>query len=528
MKRLFFLFLLFVSPGIFAQVDTVAVRFSKTITEADLSRHLHVLASDEYGGRETGEKGQKMAAEYISKQFRNYGIAPLPNGTYYQLYPLIIESAPDIKLSVNDKEYSLYKEYGFYPSNYFGDAVLENMQLSENEVVFAGFGITEGRYNDYKKVDVKDKVVLALTSEPVKDSISRISGKKILSNWSSSLLKKHNLAKKNGAKALLLVLPPDQEEKFMNRVKRALGHGSAKLGGDADTTKAETMIPVIYITESVANELIKSKGKTVKELREKINASGKPASFVAKSLISLTVKRNVTEVEAENVLGYVEGSDLKDELIIVTAHYDHLGIRDGKVFNGADDDGSGTVAVMEMAEAFSKAKKEGKGPRRSLLFMAVSGEEKGLFGSRYYVENPVFPLKSTVANLNIDMIGRVDEKHEGNPDYIYIIGSNILSTELHEINEKANKIYTGLELDYTYNSVNDKNRYYYRSDHYNFAKNNIPVIFYFNGIHEDYHKHTDEIDKINFKKMEKITRLIFHTAWELANRDERIKLDEKK
>jgi len=229
-------------------------------------------------------------------------------------------------------------------------------------------------------------------------------------------------------------------------------------------------------------------------------------------------------IRGENVLGYIEGSDLKDELIIITAHYDHLGKHDTLLFNGADDDGSGTVAIMEIAEAFMLAKRDGKGPRRSILIMPVSGEEKGLLGSKYYTDNPIFPLKNTIANLNIDMIGRIDNMHlDGN--YVYLIGSDMLSKELHNISEEINKKYIGLELDYTYNTDDDPHRYYYRSDHYNFAKNNIPVIFYFNGVHEDYHKTTDTIEKIDFNKIEKITRFVFLTAWELANKEERIKLN---
>ena len=229
-------------------------------------------------------------------------------------------------------------------------------------------------------------------------------------------------------------------------------------------------------------------------------------------------------IRGENVLGYIEGSDLKDELIIITAHYDHLGKHDTLLFNGADDDGSGTVAIMEIAEAFMLAKRDGKGPRRSILIMPVSGEEKGLLGSKYYTNNPVFPLRKTIANLNIDMIGRIDNMHlDGN--YVYLIGSDMLSKELHNISEEINKKYIGLELDYTYNTDDDPHRYYYRSDHYNFAKNNIPVIFYFNGVHEDYHKTTDTIEKIDFNKIEKITRFVFLTAWELANKEERIKLN---
>jgi hypothetical protein len=232
------------------------------------------------------------------------------------------------------------------------------------------------------------------------------------------------------------------------------------------------------------------------------------------------------KIKGENVLGFIEGSDLKDELIIVTAHYDHLGKHDSLIFNGADDDGSGTVAAMEIAEAFMLAKNAGHGPRRSVLVMAVSGEEKGLLGSKYYTDHPIYPLENTVANLNIDMIGRIGDFHT-DPNYVYLIGSDMLSTELHNISEAVNEEYVGLDLDYTFNKEDDPNRYYYRSDHYNFAKNNIPVIFYFNGIHEDYHKVTDTVEKIDFKKIETITRLVFLTAWQLANRDERIVVDKK-
>ena len=229
-------------------------------------------------------------------------------------------------------------------------------------------------------------------------------------------------------------------------------------------------------------------------------------------------------VKGENVLGFIEGTDLKDEVLIITAHYDHLGKKEFLIYNGADDNASGTAAILEIAEAFMLAKKQGKGPRRSVLIMPVSGEEKGLLGSKYYTDNPIYPLENTIANLNIDMIGRVDEYHE-NGDYIYLIGSDRLSTELHNISEEVNKKHFNLELDYTFNDKDDPNRYYYRSDHYNFAKNNIPVIFYFNGVHEDYLKPTDTTEKIDFKKIQKISRYIFLTAWELANRDKRPKLD---
>ena len=228
---------------------------------------------------------------------------------------------------------------------------------------------------------------------------------------------------------------------------------------------------------------------------------------------------------SENVVAFIEGSEKPDEIIVISAHFDHVGQTGEEIFNGADDDGSGTVAIMKIAEAFQNAAKNGNGPKRSILFLHVTGEEKGLLGSAYYVKYPIFPLKNTVANLNIDMIGRVDEAHTNNPDFVYLIGSDKLSTELHEISEAINTKFTNLTLDYTYNDDNDPNRFYYRSDHYNFAKNNIPIIFYFNGTHEDYHRPSDTPDKINYEVLAKRTQLVFFTAWELANRNERIVVD---
>ncbi|WKK67245.1 M28 family peptidase [Lutimonas zeaxanthinifaciens] len=230
---------------------------------------------------------------------------------------------------------------------------------------------------------------------------------------------------------------------------------------------------------------------------------------------------------SSNVLAYIEGSEFPNEVIIITAHYDHLGMSNDEVYNGADDNASGTSAVMELAQSFQLAKKQGKGPRRSILFLHLTGEEIGLFGSQYYIENPVYSLDSTVVNLNIDMVGRVDEKHINQREYIYLIGSDRLSKDLHKLAQETNKKYTQLKLDYTYNQHDDPNNYYERSDHFNFAQMNIPVIFFFNGSHSDYHRISDTADKIDFELLALRTKFIFYTAWEIANRDERIEADKK-
>ena len=239
----------------------------------------------------------------------------------------------------------------------------------------------------------------------------------------------------------------------------------------------------------------------------------------------LNEKRNEGLPDSENIWAFIEGSEKPDEIVVISAHYDHVGMKNGEIFNGADDDGSGTVALLEIAQAFQKAKKEGHGPKRSILILHVTGEEHGLHGSRYYTENPLFPLANTVADVNIDMIGRRDENHKDSNNYIYLIGSDYLSTDLYNICENVNTKFTKLNLDYKFNDRADKNRFYYRSDHYNFAKNGIPSVFLFNGVHADYHKQSDEVDKIEFDALTKRTQLAFTIVWEIANRDNRLVVD---
>jgi Zn-dependent M28 family amino/carboxypeptidase len=257
-------------------------------------------------------------------------------------------------------------------------------------------------------------------------------------------------------------------------------------------------------------------------VKRKISETGKPASQEIKISLSVSANKVTKPVRAENVLGFLEGSDpkLKKEVLVITAHYDHLGLESSgndRVYNGADDDGSGTTGVLMMAEAFAKAKSAGEGPKRSILFMTFTGEEKGLLGSQWYAEHPVFALENTISDLNIDMIGRGDKAHEGDNNFIYIIGSNMLSSDLDKVGKKANKDYVNIKLDETYNNRTDPNRFYYRSDHYNFAKHGIPVIFYFNGVHADYHQPSDEVNKIDFPMLVKRAKLVYFTAWELAN-----------
>ncbi|HMW74851.1 MAG TPA: M28 family peptidase, partial [Saprospiraceae bacterium] len=283
-----------------------------------------------------------------------------------------------------------------------------------------------------------------------------------------------------------------------------------------------------YISTDIHKDILGSQSANFIKQRNKAIKKAKPLSMSFKGEYRIDQKLSFKDVKSNNILGYMRGSDpkLADEVLIITAHMDHLGKRGDYIYHGADDDGSGTTAVLSMARAFTKAAEYGFRPKRSILFMLVTGEEKGLYGSKYYTTFPVLPLENTVADLNIDMIGRIDPKHIQSADsnYIYIIGSDRISMELHELSESVNARFSNLTLDYTYNSPTDPNRFYYRSDHYNFAEKGIPIIFYFSGVHEDYHKPSDTIDKIHFNLLRKRAQLVFYTAWEIANRPERLKI----
>ncbi len=338
---------------------------------------------------------------------------------------------------------------------------------------------------------------------------------------------KRELAQEKGAKGVVVILSDDDFEIRRSRMRRWILRKSTTLRREMQGEG--TNLPTLFINETTANQwLAGSKVPSLTQHTELLE-KGKPTKAAACEVsLNMDITQRRSEFEAENVLAYFEGSDpeLKNELVVITSHYDHVGIIDGEIHNGADDDGSGTVTVMELARQFKQLQKDqGISPKRSVLFMNVVGEEKGLLGSEYYADHPVVPLENTVANLNIDMIGRTDESHPDDPRYVYLIGSDKLSSELHEISEFCNTTYTELALDYTYNAPDDPNRFYYRSDHYNFAKNNIPVIFYFTGVHEDYHKPGDDAEKILYPKMAEIGKLVFHTAWHLANTDQRIQVD---
>ncbi|MGY3088275.1 hypothetical protein ACVWYF_001308 [Hymenobacter sp. UYAg731] len=502
-----------------------SVKYADQVTAERLRTHLAVLASDEYEGRETGQKGQHMAADYVAKQFKTAGLTgPVTTGTdpYQQHFDVEqVTWADGATLKVGSTNYA-------WLTDFYGIGDSPFAQETTVKPVFVGYGIEQAGYSDYANVDVKGKDILVLMGEPTGDG-----GKALLSadgaptKWGTDYRGKAQLANQKGARTVFFVSfnPTSNFAKQTARMAPFISRPSMVMLGNDKPTR----VPSFFISPAVGLAVLGTTDAVMQTYLGKINSTKQPvAATFAVVPMQLKAERKREKLDTQNVLGFIEGTDKKEDVIVISAHHDHLGKHDGQVFNGADDDGSGTTAIITMAEAFARAKKEGHGPRRSLLFLSVTGEEKGLFGSEYYSKHPIFPLASTELDLNVDMIGRTDVEHEGKPDYVYVIGSDKLASELKVILEAENKQYGPIDLDYRFDDPNDPNRFYYRSDHYNFAVNKVPVAFFFNGVHADYHQQSDEIEKIEFAKMEKRARLVFHTAWELANRDGRIVVDSNK
>jgi hypothetical protein len=408
-------------------------------------------------------------------------------------------------------------------TDFFLNGSYPDKSINAADIVFIGYG-TEAELED---TDLTGKVVLWINEDkPETGKAPNVSYR--LSPARKEILKAIQAKKPAAimaANASLAAL-----------LKRFAGNtpGGARMG-IKKVEAANTLPPVFNVATPIADLLVKSTGKTFDQLKTATATAKQTQTIKAATVIAYATQS--TDVKAVDVLGFMPGSDakLKEEVLVFSAHYDHIGLNPNpnakdKVNNGADDDGSGTTGILEIARAFSQAKKDGHGPKRSILFLGNVGEEKGLLGSEWYTDHPVYPLVNTIADLNIDMIGRVGEEYIGKPDsanYVYSIGSAMLSTDLHKIGEAANATYTKMKLDYKYDDPNDPNQFYYRSDHYNFARYGVPIIFYFNGVHADYHGLGDEVSKINFPLLTKRAQLAFYTGWELANRAARPVVDVK-
>jgi len=449
--------------------------YAKTITAADLKRHLYIIAGPEMEGREATTEGERKAAAYIENEFRRIGLEPGNNGSFRQYFPVYRDSLIASTLEVNGQRFEMNTDF--------------NPNLNNPPALYA--------FSEVLYVPEKASIEQVRATD--------VAGRLVLVHGTSQ--QRNEVLRTKGAAAVLTITSAYPRQ--------------TPASGMANMTMQyfkKTIAPQYYtVSDAVAKAILSNSSYTPDSLN--------PVIITAN--VQLDLQKLTKQLQSSNVLGILPGTDKKDEYLVITAHYDHEGKRgDSIIYYGADDDGSGTVSVIELAEAFANAKKAGNGPRRSIVFMAVSAEEKGLWGSAYYAANPVFPLGKTTANLNIDMIGRIDPKrtYGDSMNYVYVVGDDKISSDLRPISVAANKK-VKLELDYKFNEPNDPMRIYYRSDHYNFAKMGVPIIFYFNGTHADYHRPTDTPDKINYPLLEKRARLVFFTAWEMANRNEMLKRD---
>ncbi len=437
--------------------------YVKNIDTADLRTHLTHLTSTDFDGRMTGTFGQKKAANYLQNEFLKMNCKAIDTH-YYQSFKLYKDGRSG-SIFFNNQTLNFPKDFGFFN-------LRESFSFLISDFLFIENIDKQKNYSDFYLVfHVKNLASIDVDAY-------------------------QNMACKG-----FVFIVSDYDERYFSFTTDRFELASDSLS-----------LPILFVNQqSISSKYLQ---KLKKNKKQNLTIHG-------------ILNPNPTFVTTENVIGFIEGSDstLKDEVVVISAHYDHLGSKDGELFYGADDNGSGTAALIELASAFQHAKRDGNQPKRSILLIAFTAEELGLLGSEFYVRNPLIPLEKTVANFNIDMIGRKTAPFETDSLLmVYLIGANRLSLQMDSIIKKSNRTYTNLIIDETYNAFNEPQNLYYRSDHYHFAKNNIPSCFFFGGFHSDYHEPTDTIEKISFKKIAQISQLIFHSVWMVADAPNRLRL----
>lgn len=531
----FLLVLTLLSSAAFAQKakpapakPAAATSFGNTegVTAKQLKDYLTFIASDELEGRDTPSRGLDIAALYIAQHLSSWGIKPAGDeGTYFQRVPLRYSKIDPDKttLKIGNQTYVYGKDFlsSFVPAT-FADAPM----------VFVGNGwiVKSKNLDPYQGIDVKDKVLVVASGIPKGVTNADLQGPDGGSYTSPVLY-----AQTHGAKGVIGIAGFNTMANWEASRWNASEKGTVQFGKPANTT-----IPTITASPRVVSAIFQGEKLTGSALFNKMVAQDTFESFDLRPIrkVSATISAKTENIHTQNVVGILEGSDpvLKNEYVAIGAHYDHVGMNplspnEDKIWNGADDDGSGTVSVLNIAEAFAKGAQK---PRRSILFIWHAGEEKGLWGSEYFTDNPTVPIDKIVTELNIDMIGRFqkpgDESHPVNkempkPSEIFTIGNRMMSTELGDIADEVNKSFLNINFNPKYADPNDPNRYFYRSDHFNYARKGIPIIFFMDGTHVDYHQPSDSVEKINFTEMEKVARTIMAIGWTLANRDKRPTVD---
>ncbi len=543
MKKQFLALLVIISCSFSALAQTASKKISparkaaENITESQLKDYLYFVASDEMEGRDTPSRGLDTTAKFIGMNLSRWGFKPAgDNGTFYQKFALKGEGVDTEKTA-----FEIAGQKFIYGEDYF--KLAGSGSITNAPMVFAkdGWVIKSKNINAYEGIDVKGKIIVlyangnpnpnTVTPSPVRRN--ELTGTKGV-DWIDPI----TYAKQNGAAGIILVASPGLQS-FWGQVKAFFAGGNLTPEKLAEpNNSAVNAIPVVLTSQKIGEAIFPADKLPWKMLGNMGSQPTANAMSLEKTANLSVVAKDRIEM-TQNVVAIWEGSDpvLKNEMVAVGAHYDHVGMNpnapgDDKIYNGADDDGSGTVAVLAMAEALAKSKVR---PKRSVLFVWHAGEEKGLWGSEYFNKFPTVDIKQVIAQLNIDMIGRSKKDGDSNPknkelsdrNTIYVIGSNMMSSKLGEIVTNTNKSYMNMTYDYRYDDPKDPNRFFFRSDHFNYAVNGIPIAFWFDGVHEDYHQLGDHADKIDYPRMEKIARTIFLTMWELGDLKERPKIDKE-
>lgn len=530
-RRISILFLFLSVSLLFAQKKTAksAEDFGNVeyINQHQLYDYLSFIASDELEGRDTPSRGLDIAAKFIGTHLSRWGYKGAgDNGSYFQTIDLL-------KSKVIPEQTSLEfsgKKYSF--GNDFIAQTIAGKVSAPLVYVSNGYIIKSKSIDPYKGLDVKGKIIVVLGGYPKGITYGDFRGK-LGEDYDSPT----NYAKTKGALGIMYI-PSATTLRTWEKTKYGVVEKGTYSVIEFTKPNEPQAVPAITISNNLISELFAGENTGVSSVTDHASVVPiDPFYFSENKKVSFTITLKTDTVKTQNVVATLEGSDkkLKDEYVAFGAHYDHVGIgtpvNGDSIYNGADDDGSGTVGLMAMAEAFSKGPK----PKRSLLFVWHTGEEKGLWGSKYYVQFPTVPLTNIVTMLNIDMIGRSkpDSGDDSDNDNltknheVFSIGSNMMSSSLGKLAEEVNASFLKFSLNYKFDDPNDTQRLFYRSDHYNYAKNGIPIVFYFDGIHKDYHKVTDEIDKIDFDKLMKVTKTIYALGWKIANLPQRPIVDKK-
>lgn len=489
--------------------DSSLMQYLKTIKADELTEHVRILSSEEYEGRGTGERGQHLASQYLKEQFVLMNLeGPSPTGDpYFQEFQLVTGGVQGLEI-VNGEDTLTTNSHL---------AVIGKIAATKGEydIIFVGYGIDDEKYSDYEDIDVSGKIVAYLAGEPKTKNGKYLLSDSYLPEYNDNGKTKTKIALSKGAIAAIRI-NPDQEQvkKMVSMLQKFKGRGMWSL--IQDNPQESEITAVIHVGIEDAVKLFSVEQSTLDKSIKKLKNRKKNATPL-ESHVSIQTNQGEERIDTENVVAFLPGTELKDEVVVITAHFDHLGKRKDNIYYGADDNATGTAAVIEIAEAFAEMARAGMKPKRSILFMPVSGEERGLLGSRYYVRNPIFPLKSTVATINMDMIGRSDDSHLDNPNYVYVYLSDTANSELFKKVINAAKYVEGnLRPEYKY--ITDRKSSIGGSDHASFEEFDIPVLYFYCGIHEDYHSPNDTWDKIEYEKLTAITRMVFTSAWNIANK----------